>query len=538
MCPASAFHPRPSLASRARRGQGGRSVSSGGEELSINILRRQPPTYVEGGWTTLDLSIFGGAKEDTDTVTPERPLRVIVAGGGIGGLTLANALKKHGINYEVFEKTPEYREFGGPIQLQSNALAALEAINYVMAEEIMAAGTKTGNRINGLKHPFTNKWIAKFDTGSPAIRSGLPLTRVVDRPALQATLKHHLGPDHLHFGRSVIGYEILKNGTVAIDVSDGTRTYGDVLVGADGIWSVVRAKMMGEKWSDATKPGYETSTYSGFTVFTGVCKHRPRDVNEVAYKVYLSVDQYFVCSDVGRGRIQWYAFINQPPDTVEHMLGQAVPYLLERFTGWSLEVTDILEATLEENIQQRDLYDRPPAMQGWNKGPITILGDAAHPMMPNLGQGGCQAIEDSYQLANVLKNVKKRSRLPFALGVYGTPRLWRSAVVQGVSRLASDALSASAPLFKFPPVTIGVGAFMSFVYLPLLFTFLYMNPLSEEDRKTTMQRMSNLAEYEKGKSQHEYKTVKDAEKELDRKDAVWSRLDKEKGRFEEKPCPF
>ena len=118
------------------------------------------------------------------------------------------------------------------------------------------------------------RWIAKFDTGSPAIRSGLPLTRVVDRPALQATLKHHLGPDHLHFGRSIIGYEILKNGTVAIDVSDGTRTYGDVLVGADGIWSVVRAKMMGEKWSDATKPGYETSTYSGFTVFTGVCKHR------------------------------------------------------------------------------------------------------------------------------------------------------------------------------------------------------------------------------------------------------------------------
>jgi zeaxanthin epoxidase len=82
---------------------------------------------------------------------------VIIAGGGIGGLVLANALQRHNIDYVLYEKTREYRPFGGPIQVQSNALAALEAINKDMCERIMAAGTTTGNRVNGLKDGRTNR---------------------------------------------------------------------------------------------------------------------------------------------------------------------------------------------------------------------------------------------------------------------------------------------------------------------------------------------------------------------------------------------
>ena len=100
-------------------------------------------------------------------------------------------------------------------------------------------------------------------------------------------------------------------------------------------------------------PGKESATYSGYTCYTGVCLARPADVNEVAYKVYLSSGKYFVCSDVGKGRMQWYAMLGQPPG--QKFGGPQGPHLLKQFQGWSREVLELLEVTTEENITQRDL---------------------------------------------------------------------------------------------------------------------------------------------------------------------------------------
>jgi zeaxanthin epoxidase len=155
--------------------------------------------------------------------------QVIIAGGGIGGLVLANALQSQGIDFELFEKTREYKPFGGPIQVQSNALAALEAINKNMCEEIMAAGTTTGNRVNGLKDGVTNRWYCQFDTGAPAQKRGLPLTRVVDRPDLQAILLKYMDTSRLHKGVEVVDFVEDGQG-VQVTLSDGQQIRGDVLV--------------------------------------------------------------------------------------------------------------------------------------------------------------------------------------------------------------------------------------------------------------------------------------------------------------------
>jgi len=458
--------------------------------------------------------------------TKENPLKVIIAGGGIGGLTLANALKSKGVEYTLYERTKEYREFGGPIQIQSNALAALEAINSDLATEVMNDGTKTGNRINGLKNPFTNKWIAKFDTGSPAVNRGLPLTRVVDRPLLQGSLLKYTEGKGIKLGVEVEDYELLEDGRVKVMLSDGTTDEGDILVGADGIWSKVRAKMTGEMVDDA-KPGFGSATYSGYTVYTGVCKHRPRDCNEVAYKVYLACNQYFVCSDVGRGRIQWYAFVAQDPDL--KLKTDVRPYLLERYSNWCAEVTDIVSATEEDNIQQRDLWDRPPKVSGWSRGPVTVLGDAAHPMMPNLGQGGCQAIEDAYKLAVAASNVKVPAQIWWELQKYGVERLLRSAVVQGVSRAASDILIGETIRLLLTNEIVGTvaGTFMSAVYLPLVFNFLYQNVLSPEDQAAVLERLVERDVYNKERTAWEYRTVIEADKALVEKEGKWSELDQE-----------
>ena len=115
------------------------------------------------------------------------------------------------------------------------------------------------------------------------------------------------------------------------------------------------------------------------------------------------------------------------------------PYLQDLFEGWSPDVHRILKATREDEIEQRDLYDRPPSViKKWGDGKATLLGDSVHAMMPNLGQGGCQAIEDAMVLSQELSLLKSRGDVSDALQAYRSRRLARSAAVQGLSRFASD----------------------------------------------------------------------------------------------------
>lgn len=118
-------------------------------------------------------------------------------------------------------------------------------------------------------------------------------------------------------------------------------------MGADGIWSIIRGRMHEEP------AGKESAFYSGYTCFTGVCMLRPEDVAEVAYKVYLNEGQYFVCSDVGKGRMQWYAMLGQDPGI--KVEGSPREHLLKAYKGWSPEVVTLLDATADTEITQRDL---------------------------------------------------------------------------------------------------------------------------------------------------------------------------------------
>lgn len=114
-------------------------------------------------------------------------------------------------------------------------------------------------------------------------------------------------------------------------------------------------------------------------------------------------------------------------------------YLKNIFDGWSPDIHSILDATTEEEIEQRDLYDRPPSsFRPWSDGPVALLGDSVHAMMPNLGQGGCQAIEDAFVIAQEINATTLRTEVPNALIRYRDRRLVRSASVQGLSRFASD----------------------------------------------------------------------------------------------------
>jgi len=372
-----------------------------------------------------------------EAITGDEPLHVLIAGGGVGGLVLANCLElsQSPVTYTVLERTSEFKKFGGPIQLASNAMQALRSIDTQLYSEIEERATWTGNRTNGIKDGIRNEWYAKFDLKSPAESRSMPFTCVVERPELQEILMRRTA-HNIRLGAGVKSYMQDGDGRVTAKLDSGEEVIGDVLIGADGIWSNVRASM-----TDTPARGDKSGvTYSGYTVFAGELNYDRGDP-ECGYKVYIGPQQYFVITDIGRGRYQWYAFLARPADSEssEEKPDGSSMYLQNLFVGWSPEIHDILIATQEHEIEQRDLYDRPPSvLKPWTKGHVALLGDAIHAMMPNLGQGGCQALEDALILSEEMTAVSSRTHLEGALSTYRNRRLTRSAAVQGLSRFASD----------------------------------------------------------------------------------------------------
>lgn len=385
------------------------------------------------------------AQDAPSTQNKKRPLRVLIAGAGIGGLVLAVALIKKGFEVQVLERDltairgeGKYR---GPIQIQSNALGALEAIDPEIANEIMAVGCITGDRINGLCDGVTGDWYVKFDTFHPAADKGLPVTRVISRVSLQNILAKAVlklaGPNAIIGNSHVVGYSETASSkgvdpSVSVTLDNGKVFTGDILVGADGIWSKIRKQMIGE-----SKP-----SYSEYTCYTGISDFTPADIDVVGYRVFLGNCQYFVSSDVGGGKQQWYAFHKEPAGGSDAE-GTRKRRLLEIFGHWSDNVVDLIKATPEGDILRRDIFDRPPVFK-WSEGRTCLLGDAVHAMQPNLGQGGCMAIEDAYSLAEILgESLEAAKGVPGALntqhvfGKYQGQRMLRASTIHGMAGMAA-----------------------------------------------------------------------------------------------------
>eukprot|EP00262_Sarcandra_glabra_P000350 TRINITY_DN1040_c0_g2_i1.p1 TRINITY_DN1040_c0_g2~~TRINITY_DN1040_c0_g2_i1.p1 ORF type:complete len:664 (-),score=106.43 TRINITY_DN1040_c0_g2_i1:508-2499(-) len=431
-------------------------------------------------------------------------LRILVAGGGIGGLVFAMAAKRKGFEVLVFEKDLSAirgeGKYRGPIQVQSNALAALEAIDMEVAEEIMKAGCITGARINGLVDGISGNWYIKFDTFTPAAERGLPVTRVISRITLQQILARAVGEDVIKNESNVVDFKDDGN-KVTVILENGQSYVGDLLVGADGIWSKVRKNLFGP-----TEP-----LYSDYTCYTGIADFVPADIETVGYRVFLGHKQYFVSSDVGAGKMQWYAFHNEPPGGVDVPNGKK-ERLLKIFGNWCDNVVDLLLATDEDEIIRRDIYDRIPVFT-WGKGRVTLLGDSVHAMQPNMGQGGCMAIEDSYQLALELEKAWRQSidsgtpiDVTSSLKRYENERRLRVAVIYGMARMAANMASTYKPYlgvglgplsfltkFRIPhPGRVGGRIFIA-IGMPLMLSWVLGGNSSKLEGRPLSCRLSDKA---------------------------------------------
>ncbi|XVF61161.1 hypothetical protein PTKIN_Ptkin08bG0107300 [Pterospermum kingtungense] len=476
--------------------------------MHCNYHFRSKTSYQRKGLLQVKATVEAGTQIEKNGFEGNRmekkeKLRILVAGGGIGGLVFALAAKNKGFDVLVFERDLSAirgeGQYRGPIQIQSNALAALEAIDMEVAEKVMEAGCITGDRINGLVDGVSGTWYIKFDTFTPAAERGLPVTRVISRMTLQEILAGAVGEDIIFNESNVVDFED-DGHKVTVFLENGKRFVGDLLVGADGIWSKVRKNLFGPK----------EAAYSGYTCYTGIADFIPADIESVGYRVFLGHKQYFVSSDVGAGKMQWYAFHKEPAGGLDsHGKKER---LLKIFEGWCDNVIDLLLATDESAILRRDIYDRIPSLT-WGRGRVTLLGDSIHAMQPNMGQGGCMAIEDGYQLALELDkawNQSVESGTPVdvasALKSYERARRLRVAIIHGMARMAAIMASTYkaylgvglGPLsflakFRIPhPGRVG-GRFFIDIAMPLMLSWVLGGNSSKLEGRSLSCRLSDKA---------------------------------------------
>lgn len=283
-------------------------------------------------------------------------MKAIVIGAGIGGLTAAIALNKAGIEAHAYERAPALREIGAGISLWANAINALDELG--LADAIRARGL---SELQGGLRTWRGTVLYAASYDELAGHFGAAVV-VMQRADLLAVLANEVSPQRLHLNHECTGFVQDASGVTA-RFTNGEVVRGDVLIGADGLWSVVRAQLFAD----------DPPRYAGYTAWRTVVRlERPRMVTGETW----GRGRRFGIMPMGDGRVYWYATTNAPEGERDSK-GQAKQNLVGLFRGWHEPIEALLEASEESSILRNDIYDRNPLVR-WSENRVTLLGDAAH----------------------------------------------------------------------------------------------------------------------------------------------------------------
>jgi salicylate hydroxylase len=346
-------------------------------------------------------------------------LRISIAGGGVGGMAAAIVLQANGHDVAIFEQAPEFGRIGADVNLTPNAVHALDGLGAGVGTRLRETAARPEFRISRM-----------WDTGEETSR--LPMSAAAEakygapqltihRADLLSALEEALAPGTIRFKVRVTG-ATGGDGGAQLDFADGTSDAADAVIGADGIHSPVRTSIFGP---DAPK-------------FTGLVSWRavvPRDrleglANLDSFTKWWGpeADRQIVTFPLTRGE-EIFVFATTPQQDWREegwTLPGDIAELRDAYADFHPEARALLDAC--DEVTRSALHVREP-MARWSDGRVTLLGDAAHPMVPFMAQGACMAIEDAVLLARALRDAD-RAAVPAALTAYEDARRDRTAAVQ------------------------------------------------------------------------------------------------------------
>lgn len=331
-------------------------------------------------------------------------MKILIIGGGIGGLTTALACQHFQLDYEVFEAAPEIREVGSGIWVPPNAMQVMHRLG--LSDAIL----KTGNLLESISvgGPDGKRWYSL--PASKVIPKFGFSTVAIHRARLQALLYQALNKSNVHTGKR-LKYFTQGDNNVTAFFEDGTQASGHCLIGADGLRSAVRQHLFGDL----------PLRYSGQSCWRGIVKLQlPEQSTGNMVELWgKRSGQRFAYSHISAEEVYYYATLATTAGGKDE-LSSVKSFLQSHYDYFGPVAKTILEAVDPSTIIRTDLFDLQP-IHTWTRDNVALLGDAAHATTPNLGQGAAQAIEDAYVLASLLKT--QGSNIPAALQSYQQKRI-------------------------------------------------------------------------------------------------------------------
>ena len=339
-------------------------------------------------------------------------MNIGIVGGGIGGTAAAVALQRAGIDTVVYERAPAFREVGAGMMLWPNATRVLRDLG-MLEPVLQCSGSNTHFLVRTSDGTvLMNIALGKFDVPAICMR----------RSDLLAILLAPLPKETMRLGHQLVDVKQSKD-KVRLSFQNGFVAEHDAVIGADGIRSRVRLQLFGQ--SDPI--------YRGYAVWRGVARYNGDGIIPGVNSETWGAGSRFGILHVGPGKFTWYATANQSSDHADAP-GDCRRELPATFHGWHKPIPQLIAATEPEEIVKHGAYDSAP-LRCWSKGRITLMGDAAHPCTPNLGQGGCMALEDAAMLARCLT---EQTSPAAAFRRYETLRRHRTRNIQQRSRVIGE----------------------------------------------------------------------------------------------------
>ena len=370
-----------------------------------------------------------------------KDLPFLVAGGGIGGLIAAYALASKGFPVRVFEQAPEFKELGAGIQLGPNIFRAIERIGL---KSSMLEDAWVPSKIE-MRDAIEGDLITEIPLGEPFIkRFGQPyaVTHRADIHGVYLRACQGNNLVSLETNRKVEDF-VDEGDEVALRFEGGAEVRGRALIGADGMWSKVRGRIVGDG----------APRVSGHIAYRAVLRREevPEDLWRPDVVLWAGPRTHFVHYPLRRGTLYNLVAVFHSDRYVEGWNSEGDPEeLFRRFTGERPEVMRLLERI--ETWRMWVLCDREP-VKDWSKGRITLLGDAAHPMLQYLAQGACMASEDAVFLAESV--AARPDDIPGAFKAYQRQRYLRTGRVQLMARVYGEFYHATGVTAELRNLMLG-----------------------------------------------------------------------------------